>query len=440
MFRDKYKNYWLWGVTSFSVVIASILFFFFIFRLDSFGNLIHTIMGILKPIIYGLVLAYLLGPIASFWQKKAIKLLDKSIKNKKRLYSISKASGIVIALLVGLAVIGGLVGLVGPSLSDSITKLKLSIPEYVNQITAWFDLLVERYPQILTAYNEIYQKIVIYIENWIQNDFAAQINTILGSISGGVVGGVVNIFSFLLNALIGIIVSIYVLNGKERFVGQGKKIAYALLRPKAANNVITIIRQSNKIFGGFISGKLIDSLIIGIICAIGLYCMNMPYTALVSVIVGVTNVIPFFGPYIGAIPSAILILLTNPIKCIYFIIFIIILQQVDGNIIGPKILGSSTGLSAFWVVFAILLGGGLFGFVGMIIGVPTFAVIYYIIKTFIEWRLSSKKLPKESMDYWKVDYIDTENGEIRYQNQYEIEEETKEKKIKEKKEEENAAK
>ena len=174
------------------------------------------------------------------------------------------------------------------------------------------------------------------------------------------------------------------------------------------------MRQSNKIFGGFISGKLLDSLIIGILCYIGLSFLHMPYTILVSVIVGVTNVIPFFGPYIGAIPSAFLILLVNPQKCIIFIIFILALQQLDGNIIGPKILGDSTGLSAFWVVFSILLGGGLFGFIGMIIGVPTFAVIYYLIKTGVESRLRKKVLPVETLIYSDINYISEEDNQIIY--------------------------
>lgn len=184
---------------------------------------------------------------------------------------------------------------------------------------------------------------------------------------------------------------------------------YAVLKPHFANNVLTVLRQSNRIFGGFISGKLIDSLIIGIICFIGLYLMKTPYTVLVSVIVGVTNIIPFFGPYIGAIPSALLIFLVDWKQGIYFVIFIVALQQVDGNILGPKILGNSTGLSAFWVVFSILLGGGLFGFAGMLLGVPVFAVIYYIVKTFTEWLLRRKNLPVASSDYCTVEYINKNN-------------------------------
>ena len=204
--------------------------------------------------------------------------------------------------------------------------------------------------------------------------------------------------------LIGIIVSVYVLMSKEKFIGQGKKMLYAVLKPHFANNVLTVLRQSNRIFGGFISGKLIDSLIIGIICFIGLYFMKTPYTVLVSVIVGVTNIIPFFGPFIGAVPSAFLVLISdsggiNIMGCIYFLIFILALQQFDGNILGPKILGDSTGLSSFWVLFSILLFGGLFGVLGMVIGVPLFAVIYDIVKKFICASLRKKGKLEEMEKY-----------------------------------------
>ena len=214
--------------------------------------------------------------------------------------------------------------------------------------------------------------------------------------------------SELFNAIIGVIISVYLLFGKENFSMQSKKAVYAMMKPAHANMLLHLTIKSNEIFGGFIIGKIIDSAIIGVLCFIGLSLLNMPYTLLVSVIVGVTNVIPFFGPYIGAIPSAILIMLQDPKMGIYFIIFILILQQIDGNIIGPKILGNSTGLSAFWVVFSILLGGGLFGFVGMILGVPTFAVIYYVVKMLVDHRLEQKNLPIETACYDEYSYVDSD--------------------------------
>ena len=212
--------------------------------------------------------------------------------------------------------------------------------------------------------------------------------------------------------VIGIIISIYVLMSKEVFIGQSKKVVYALFTGKKANAVIHTVHKSNEIFGGFISGKILDSLIIGILCFICLYFMKMPYSVLVSVIVGVTNVIPFFGPYLGAVPSTILIMLANPIQGLYFVIFILVLQQIDGNIIGPKILGDSTGLSSFWVVFAILLGGGIFGIPGMIIGVPLFAVIFYILRRGLNYVIQKKQLPLDSENYIWAERLDIENNEL----------------------------
>ena len=199
------------------------------------------------------------------------------------------------------------------------------------------------------------------------------------------------------------------------FIGQGQKLVYTIFPAKFGNHIVKMVRISNEMFGGFINGKILDSAIIGVICYIGLVIMRMPYSLLVAVIVGVTNVIPFFGPYVGAVPSVILIALADPIKGLYFLIFILVLQQIDGNIIGPKILGNSTGLSSFWVVFAILVGGGLFGFMGMLLGVPTFAVIYYLIREVTAWILRKRKLPENTVDYIRMQDVDPSTGKLRYE-------------------------
>ena len=199
------------------------------------------------------------------------------------------------------------------------------------------------------------------------------------------------------------------------FIGQSKKIVYAILPSRFGNVVIHTMRVSNQIFGGFVSGKILDSAIIGIICYIGLIILQMPYSLLVAVIVGVTNVIPFFGPFIGAVPGFVLIALAEPVKGLYFLIFVFLLQQVDGNIIGPKILGDSTGLSSFWVIFAILVGGGMFGFMGMLLGVPTFAVIYYLIRESVAYILRRRKLPEETKEYIRMHDVDVNTGKLRYE-------------------------
>ena len=234
------------------------------------------------------------------------------------------------------------------------------------------------------------------------NVVVPNIYRIIGSVSSGVVLVVRAVFDIL----IGLIVMVYLLNMKEKLLAQAKMIIYGVFPLKIANKVIEEGRYVHQVFGGFIIGKLLDSLIIGLICFVLLGFANMPYVLLVSVIVGVTNVIPFFGPFIGAIPSAFLILLSDPMKCLYFLIFVLLLQQFDGNILGPKILGDSTGLSSFWVLFSILLFGGLMGFVGMIIGVPTFAVMYRLVTEFTTWRLGKKALSGNLNEYDRLNYID----------------------------------
>ena len=242
--------------------------------------------------------------------------------------------------------------------------------------------------------NDTLDRAASYFENWVQTDVLPQATTYLASITSGVISMV----KLLFNTIIGLIVSVYVLMEKEKFIGQSKKIIYAIFKPERGNIIVRTVRKSNQIFGGFITGKILDSVIIGVICYVVLLIMNMPYTVLVSVIVGVTNVIPLYGPYIGAIPSFIIIALANPLQGLYFLIFIIILQQFDGNILGPKILGNTTNLSSFWVLFAILLFGGVFGIVGMVIGVPVFAFIYQLIREWVLDRLEEQKLQTQKKE------------------------------------------
>ena len=234
-------------------------------------------------------------------------------------------------------------------------------------------------------------------------------------ILGGVSSGVMNVITLTKNMLIGLIVMIYLLNIKESLSAQGKKFIYSVLPLKAANIVVAEFQFIKKAFSGFIIGKLIDSLIIGILCFILMHLFKLPYELLISVIIGVTNIIPFFGPFIGAIPSFIIIVLQNPVQGLYFLIFVIILQQVDGNIIGPKILGDSTGLSSFWVVFAILVFGGLWGFPGMLLGVPIMAVIYYIVSNVVTYSLKKRGIPATEIDYVNLDRIDKHTNQPVYE-------------------------
>ncbi|MGL6202123.1 MAG: AI-2E family transporter [Lachnospiraceae bacterium] len=406
---SRFRETWNQGKVYFLVVAACILFYFALLRLTNITGVLWKIVDVLTPIVYGVVIAYLLNPLVKKIERLIQHFFSNRIRRKEKAAKLLRGISIFISLVLFLVLITGLLNLVIPELYKSIRNLVFTLPSQVN---SWINILNEiklddsvlgmLLKNILTESAETFQ-------TWLRTDLLKQTNVIMSSLTEGVL----NVLSTLINFLIGLIVSAYLLFSKDVFSAQAKKALYAFLKPEHANMTLHITKKSNEIFGGFIIGKFIDSAIIGVLCFLGLCFLGlwvdgMPYVMLVSVIVGVTNVIPFFGPYIGAIPSAILILLEDPKKGIYFIIFIFLLQQLDGNVIGPKILGNSTGLSAFWVVFSILLGGGLFGFVGMIMGAPTFGLIYYIVQVIINQKLEKKNLPVHSENYDQQSYVKDE--------------------------------
>lgn len=391
------------GMTYFLVVAASILFYFALLRLTNLSDVFTKIFNVLKPVIYGCVIAYLLNPIVKKVDKYLLPELEKKLSKKGRARHLSRGVGIALSIIMLFVLIITLCNLLIPELYSSIRNLVVTLPGQLNQLVDQLNNVKLDDSTTGTLLKSAVEEGTEMLQTWLRTDLLEKANSIMSNLTVGVL----NILNEIFNLLIGIIVSIYILFSKEIFVQQCKKGVYALLTPAHANMLLHLTTKGNEIFGGFIIGKIIDSVIIGILCFIGLSILNMPYVMLVSVIIGVTNVIPFFGPYIGAIPSALLIMLADPMKGFYFILFILLLQQFDGNILGPKILGDSTGLSAFWVIVAILLGGGLFGFVGMIMGVPTFAVIYYIIQMILNNRLERKSLPADSKYYDTMSYVDT---------------------------------
>lgn len=396
--RDRFKQ----GFTAFLVVAASIIFYFAFLRFSYIYEVLKMIMDLLRPIIYGLAIAYLLNPVVKFVEKYTILFMRKFIKNEKFVIKTGRTIGVFSALIFMLAVITALLNMVIPELARSIYDLVVNLPEQIAEFVKWLEEIQLENNTVNKVFKEAVLQGSEILENWVQTDLLKQTNVLVTGLTTGVISVVNGVFDIV----VGIIVSIYALYGKEQFLNQSRKIIYAIMSPKRANLTLHIFRKSNTIFGGFIIGKIIDSAIIGVLCFIGVSILKMPYALLVSVFVGVTNVIPYFGPFIGAIPCAILILIVDPLKGLYFIIFIFLLQQLDGNVIGPTILGDSTGLSAFWVLFSILLFGGLFGVVGMIIGVPTFAVVYYVMKLFIAHKLEMKKLPTETESYGGMSYVD----------------------------------
>lgn len=406
------------GITMFLVVAACIIFYFALLRFTDISALIGKIFEVLKPVLYGCVIAYLLNPVVKKIDKYLLPVLNKRMKNKKRAQTVSRTAGIVIALLFMILLIGSLFNLLVPELYSSVRNLIFTLPRQLNEAMHNLNNLQIEESTTNTLIKTALEEGSDMITKWMRTDLLEKTNEIMSNLTVGVISFISEIF----NILIGIIVSIYILFGKETFACQCKKAVYAVTNAERANLFLHLMTKSNKIFGGFIIGKIIDSAIIGVLCFVGLSILNMPYTVLVSVIVGVTNVIPFFGPYIGAIPSALLILLVDPVKGLWFIVFILLLQQFDGNVLGPKILGDSTGLSAFWVIVAILLGGGLFGIAGMIVGVPTFAVLYYIVDMLLNNRLEKKKLPVESKSYDSKCYVDSKGTYINPEETVECEE------------------
>ena len=402
MKNDKYRTYICWGVTALTVLLLLVAAVFVVIRWSLVAALGAKIAHILAPVIYGAVFAYLLNPVYNRVQAAVMKLTKDIIPDEKGRKRLGGFLGTLASMCLLVAVVVGLISMLIPQLISSIRGVMETLPSSINNLEIWLEKILADNPDLEQQVMQHYGAAADYLQNWLTNVVVPNIYRIIGSVSSGVVLVVRAVFDIL----IGLIVMVYLLNMKEKLLAQAKMIIYGVFPLKIANKVIEEARYVNQVFGGFIIGKLLDSLIIGLICFVLLGFANMPYVLLVSVIVGVTNVIPFFGPFIGAIPSAFLILLSDPMKCLYFLIFVLLLQQFDGNILGPKILGDSTGLSSFWVLFSILLFGGLMGFVGMIIGVPTFAVMYRLVTEFTTWRLGKKALSGNLNEYDRLNYID----------------------------------
>lgn len=378
------------------VILCAILFFFVIFSYNTWtGKLAYLISG-LKSIIIGIAIAYLLNPLVGSVEKR-LQFVIRDAKNPKRAAGTLRAFCAILVVLMTLLIAGVLLYAILPQVVSSISALIRNFPMYVDEVTN----LIQSNRQLQEFLDNILTNATDVIAEWLTDNVLVNIQKYVSLAASGVF----DVLLVLMDVLVGLIISVYVLCSMGTFVGQGKKIIYALFSKRQAKMILDTLRKSNEIFGGFISGTLVDSLIVGILCFFGLSLLHMPYIALISVLVGVTNVIPFFGPYIGMIPSAILVMLVDFKKGVIVLIFIIILQQLDGNVISPKILGKSTGLSAFWVVFSVMFFGKLWGVLGMLLGVPVFGVIYYIAETFVNYRLGLRQMPKETESYTNLDYF-----------------------------------
>ncbi|WP_302276156.1 AI-2E family transporter [Faecalibacterium prausnitzii] len=369
------KPYLYGMLAGFGAISLSILFFFLIYRFQGFGDAISKLTGILMPFIYGAVIAYLLKPVCNCVENFLRRLLPEKMGTAANMLAVT------VSLLFGILVVYALIMMIVPQLITSVTTLYYTARNNLNDFVDWasHQEIIASNQKLLDFIETSYDNLQDTLDNIVRTKLVPSMQSLLS----GAALGVMSFVTFLKNIIIGVIVSVYLLASRKKFGQQGKMILYSLIKPRWADIILEEILYADKMFGGFINGKILDSAIIGVLCYIACLIFKFPSALLVSVIIGVTNVIPFFGPFIGAIPATLLILIQNPIKALWFVLFVLVLQQVDGNIIGPKILGNTTGLSSFWVLFAILLFGGLWGFVGMIIGVPLFAVIYDVLKKFV---------------------------------------------------------
>ena len=397
MKKDRWDIQIRWGITVFLTLSCTALVIMAIQNFATVREGFSKLFDILTPIIYGIVMAYLLNPVYDFVFRYTKKFLDK-ILDKTRLEkmsdSMSKTAGTIAAVLFLLLLIIGLVSMIIPELHKSLLTLSYSLPSNLNKIYANIMKVLDENPEIAGYLSQSFSDAYKFINNFSFEQLMPNFRNLASLLASlaPLGSGIWSMVNWVKNIIIGVIVMIYLLNTKGTLAVGAKKIIYAVFSEKIGKTMLDTFHEIDEMFGGFILGKIIDSLIIGVICFVVLSIMNMPYTMLVSVIVGITNIIPFFGPFIGAIPSIILILISSPIQALYFAIFILILQQVDGNIIGPSILHGSTGISSFWVLFSILLFGGLFGFIGMIVGVPIWGIILKMTERFTKNLLSKRHL------------------------------------------------
>ena len=369
------------------VICCSIIFYFVASQIGSFSEKISILIGILYPFIIGFAIAYLLNFILKFYEHTILDNVQGSSKLKK---GHKRSISLILTYLTAAGIFYLFVHFIVPQLIDSIMGLVNDVPMYVDNATKLFDDVMKE-TNLSPEYTALIQEQMNKYINIIM-DFAKEVIPVVGNT-------LKMIASSIWNIVLGIIISVYLLIDKEYFFAINRKITCALFSDKMASRIFELTHRTNEIFGKFLSGKIIDSAIIGVLSFVVFSIFKIPYTLLISVIIGVTNIIPFFGPFIGAIPSFIIILFVSPTKALIFLILIFIIQQIDGNIIGPKILGDSIGISAFWILFEILVAGEFMGLVGMIIGVPVFAIIYSVIKEDVEYKLKNKDLPTETKDY-----------------------------------------
>ncbi len=390
-------------VVIFAVCIAAILF---ITQIEAVTNLAGWLASILSPVIMGVIFAYIINPICGIFERLFLRMFGKCKKmrnsSKKR---IARGLGVILSIVFLIAVIALLLFLIIPEFLESVQKFVAIAPSLIEKGGDWLVRNVDTGGSFGEHFGESIDTLVSNLVSWFGGEFA--------SLIGGIVEGAVSIVSFLVNFLISLVICVYALLEKQKFLAQFKKLIFALFRPERANDILDVARYGNSTFGKFISGKLITSTIVGIVTFVFMTVMGMQYALLSACIIALTNVIPFFGPFIGGIPTAFFVLLTDVRHGVIYIVFLVVLQQLEGNVIEPMIMEDKTGVSKFWVTVALLFFGGVFGLAGMIFSVPLVAVLFYVIKICVERSLKKKSLPIPSEEYLKVGSVDPETNEIK---------------------------
>lgn len=394
------RKYLTIAVYAVGAVIVCAVAVMIIFNFDSVMSKLSAFGAVVTPIIIGIFCAYLLNPLMTKIETVPLKKLSSSPEKKKR--AQARAIAVTLTMLAVLLVLALVVIMVIPQLIENIVTIAGNMDSYITAIKDWINKIFEDNPTLVEFLGNPLDDFNSFV-----SDIWKKYSSELMGMAGNVASTVWAIIDTMKNVLLGLIISIYLLARKEMFIGQTKKLIFAFLKVERAQRFLGICREASKKFLGSIIGKIIEAFIVAIICFIGCTILRLPYSLLISAIMLVFNLIPYVGPFIGAIPCVLLLLLSDePIRALWFVIFILVLQTIDGNVIAPWILGDSTGLPAVWILVAILIGGGLFGILGMLLGVPVFSVVYMLIKDFIERRLKKRRLPRKTSEYARdVSYI-----------------------------------
>ena len=395
MKRIKNNQYFHLGAMLLGVVTISIVLLAVVLNLEAVGRIVRKIGDVFSPLVIGAVLAYLMNPLMNFMDRRLKPFLLKRKMKKERAHKLSRVVSLLFALLVSGILVYEFCALLLPQLYESIRGIVENFSVYYTRAESWVMEFLDDNPTVQTYAGTLLDDLYAILTNFVTNSLLPNIETIIT----GLTTSIMSIVGVALDLLIGVCAAVYMLASRDLFLAQSKKAVVAVCKSETADHVLDLGRRIHKVFSGFIIGKIVDSMIIGVLCYVGMLLLKLPHPALIATVVGVTNIIPFFGPFIGAIPSAFLILLVNPMQAVYFGLFILALQQLDGNIIGPHILGDTVGISGFWVLVSITVAGGLFGFAGMLLGVPVFAVLYMLVSDFVSGKLKQKGRPMETRVY-----------------------------------------